>query len=189
MRNSRVSPLENVIMAPPPSRTPPVAEPSDHTHVASAGRAASRSSAAFRLLSGPLEGSAFTRWSPWRLPCPCGERPGARNETPSSRRRHTTVDAPRHLVHVQRAGAARVQAARCRLRPISCRNRAEPLQLPVLIWCTWTAAVLSAPAIGGGNLSPITPCTSRSRPGRRQGSSASLSGRAILSQTGRRSVD
>ena len=153
MRNSRVSPLENVIMTPPLSRTPPVAEPSDHTHVTSAGRAASRSSAAFRLLSGPLEGSAFTRWSPWGLPCPCrGERSGARNgsqsslsgpdaggrraTTPSSRRRHTTVNAPRHLVHVQQAGAARGQAVRCRLRPISCSNCAEPLQRSGLIWCT-----------------------------------------------------
>ena len=51
-RTSRVSSSENTILAPPlPSRTPPEAEPSDHTHVASAGRAASRSSAAFRLVS------------------------------------------------------------------------------------------------------------------------------------------
>ena len=49
----RVSPPGKAIRAPPPpSWKPPVAGPSDHTHVTSAGRSISRSSTVFRLLLG-----------------------------------------------------------------------------------------------------------------------------------------
>ena len=192
MSTSRVLPLGNVIMAPPPSRTPPVAEPSDHTHVASAGRTASRSSAAFRLLSGRLEGSVFPRWSPWGLPCPGrGERPGAqsgsqsalsgpdaggRRATTSSsrRRRQTTVDAPRHLVHVQRPEPRedRPSGVGCgRSRAVTALSRSSAQSSSgacrLLLFCPFRRSAV-------GTSPPSAPCTSRSRPGRRQGGSASL---------------
>ena len=190
MRNSRVSPLENVIITPPPSRTPPVAEPSDHTHVTSAGRAASRSSAAFRLLSGPLEGSAFTRWSPWGLPCPCrGERSGARNGSQSSLsgpvadvppRRRLVVDTPPSTHRAIWCTFSRPEPREDRPSGVGCgRSRAvtalsrssaqasSGARRPLLFCPFRRSAVGTSPPT-----SP--PCTSRSRPGRRQGGSVSL---------------